>query len=200
MNKLIPFKIAVVLGCVSLALVAFAHSNHIISHPIAPTHNVQTHPTKTMPLSDNEIKDEMRSTLGNSMSNVKMKVSHGTIYLAGQLDSLADYEKIITLAESTQGVKDVNVEQLIVKDNPQSLKDLSLTAKVRGTLIREDILDKDIPSWTLNVETKNEQVYLSGQVLSSKQKKSIIRVAKSIKGVQQVHDKMIIVSSHAKKA
>ncbi|KTD22050.1 osmotically inducible protein Y [Legionella lansingensis] len=131
------------------------------------------------------------------MSKIKMKVSNGIVYLSGQLDSKTDYEKVVTLVESTQGVKDVNVDDLSVKGSKQPLHDSYITAKVRGALIREDIMGRDILAWTLDIETKNGQVYLSGQVASVKEKALIMKVVKAVKGVQKINDKMTLSSNSA---
>ncbi|KTC85128.1 BON domain-containing protein [Legionella brunensis] len=180
MDKSITFKIAIVVSCISLTLVAFAKENQTSKTTANQTYNYKMI----------AIKNAVQSALRDYMSKVTMKVSNGVVFLSGRLDSEANYEKIITLAESTQGVKDVNVDQLTVKGSQQSLKDISITAKVKGALIREDIMDKNISSWTIHVDTQKGQVFLTGQVGSIKQKDSIMKVVKSVNGVHEVNDKI----------
>ncbi|KGP62468.1 hypothetical protein EP47_14475 [Legionella norrlandica] len=96
------------------------------------------------------------------------------------------------MTESTQGVGEVNADQLTVKDSKHPLQDTYLTAKIKAALIRSDLMDKDIPSWTIGVETKNGEVYLSGQVASAEERQAILKVVESVKGVQKVNDEMEI--------
>ncbi|ASQ45062.1 BON domain-containing protein [Legionella clemsonensis] len=124
------------------------------------------------------------------MNKVKMKVSNGSIYLFGELDSEIDYEKVVTLVESTEGVTAVNVDNLTIIGRHDSLKDLQLTAKIKGTLIREKILDRNFPAWTIDVKTKNDQVYLTGEVASAEHKKIILDSISSISEVSNIIDKI----------
>ncbi|CEK11752.1 BON domain-containing protein [Legionella hackeliae] len=124
------------------------------------------------------------------MSKVTMKVSNGTIYLSGEVDSDKDFENIVTLAESTAGVTAVNVDNLFVKDNHQSLADLYLTAKIKGTLIRKNILDKNFSAWTIDIKTQNGHVYLTGQADSVINKQAILDTVKSITEVKTIDDNL----------
>lgn len=126
------------------------------------------------------------------MNKVKMKVSNGSIYLFGQLDSEKDYEKIMTLVESTEGLTAVNIDNLTVVGSHHALKDLQITAKIKGILIRKNILDKNVSTWTIDIKTKDSHVYLSGQTISAKHKKIILDTIKSIPEVDQLSDSITV--------
>ena len=142
-------------------------------------------------ISDNAIQSSIKSSLPSFAKNVKVKVTNGIVYLTGKLNSNTDYENVVTLAQSTHGVSDINVDNLTVKDSHDPLSESFMTAKIKGALLKSDLLGKDIPSWSVHVETKNGQVYLSGTVASPEERKNVLDVVKSIKGVTTVNDQMV---------
>lgn len=188
MDKLITFKFAVVAACISLAIVAFADNNANRYQSTSITYQIQN---------NRSLNGAIQRALGDFMSKLSMKVSNGTIFLTGELDSSSDYEKVIMLAQSTEGVKEVNVDNLSVKENHVSLNDIYLTALVKGALIKQHLINKDPSTWSFQVETKDNQVYLSGYAASTKQKKMIIKIAKSIQGVHEVHSTLMTTKNHS---
>ncbi|KTC76940.1 BON domain-containing protein [Legionella brunensis] len=197
MDRMIQLKAAAILLSSGLACSAFAAANTdtTTTAPAAiestpnnqPAVNTTTSVTQS---NDNTLLSLVQSSLEAYKDKVQATVSNGVVYLSGQLDSDTDYEKVVILAESTQGVGDINVDKLTVKGSDEPLNDSLLTAKIKGALIQEDIMGKDLPSWSVGVETKNGQVYLSGQVASAKEKQAILDVVKSVKGVGKINDKM----------
>lgn len=140
--------------------------------------------------SDAALTNDVKAAVSGAYAD-KVNVSSrgGVIYLAGELPSDTDYEKVIVMANSIKGVQDVNVDALTVKESEQPLYDTYITAKVKGLLIQKDMMGKDIPSWTLGVETKNGVVYLSGTVKSEEERQKVKDAAKSVQGVTSVEDK-----------
>lgn len=156
----------------------------------------QATPTQTITtVSDSTLIAAVKTVLGNYASKITVTATAGNIHLAGQLDSDTDYEKVVTLAESIQGVQDVDASQLTVKQSQSPLQDTYLTAKAKGAILKSDILGKNIPSWSIGVETKNGKVYLSGKVSNLTQKQKIINIVQSLKGVVQVVDEMQVVAA-----
>nr|HAT8714222.1 BON domain-containing protein [Legionella jordanis] len=141
-------------------------------------------------LTDTALQSSVQAALGAYKDKVKVSVKNSVVYLSGQLNSDTDYEKIVALTQSTPGVGNINVDNLTVKGSSQPLTDSFLTARVKGTLIKANLMGKDLPAWSIGVETKNGQVYLSGQVVSEQEKQAIINVVKSVPGVVQVQDRM----------
>ncbi len=136
--------------------------------------------------------NDVKTALSDYSGKVEVMVKGSVVYLEGELPSDTDYEKVITLAESTKGVTDVNADKLTVKDSKQPLQDTYITAKVKGALIQADVMGKDIPSWTVSVETKNGTVYLSGTVASNDEKQKVVSVVKSVNGVTQVDNQLVV--------
>ncbi|ASQ44780.1 BON domain-containing protein [Legionella clemsonensis] len=206
MDKLIHLKIASALLSGGLAFAAFANVNNTTvapsTDPATAVQSPQSNQTEgmksnntqstTMHLSDDALLSAVESSLGAYKDKVSIKVTNGIVYLSGQLPSDTDYENVVTLVESTRGIGNVNVDNLTVKDSKAPLQDSWITAKVKAALIQADIMGKDLPSWTVGVETKNGQVFLSGQVASAQEKQAILNVVKSVKGVSKVDDQMQI--------
>lgn len=142
--------------------------------------------------SDAQITENVNQVLADYSGKVDTKVNQSVVYLSGELPSDTDYEKVITLTESVKGVSDVNVDKLTVKDSKRPLYDTYITAKVKGALIQSDLMGTDIPSWTISVETKNGEVFLSGKVASEEERQNILKVVNSVNGVKQVDDKMVV--------
>lgn len=127
---------------------------------------------------------------------VKIEVHNmnGIIHLKGALDTDSQYEKAVMLAGSVKGVDEVNADLLTVKKSEQPLTDVFITAKVKGLLIKNKILDtKDIQYWPINIETKNGVVYISGTIDKQVQKENIIEIIHSIDGVTSINTNGLIV-------
>lgn len=193
MNNLIRLKTAVVVGLlVSGISTGYALSETDTTTPTTPDPAATTPVTST---SDNTASDEtlkplVEAKLAPYTNQVKVDVASGVVSLSGQLGSDTDYEKIVTLAESIPGVTDVNADGLTVKDSQAPLTDTYITAKVKGALLESDVMGKDIPTWSVSVETKNGEVFLSGKVNSEQEKQTIVNIAKKVKGVAQVNDQL----------
>lgn len=163
----------------------------------APTTTNPTTTTTPVTLSDEQLQPMVQAILASYKDKVTVAVKSGVVYLSGQLDSDTDYEKVITLAESIQGVTDVNADNLTVKGSNQPLTDTYITAKVKGALLESDIMGKDIPSWSVKVETKDGQVYLSGTVATATEKQTILNVTKKVKGITKVNDQIEVSGGQA---
>ncbi len=141
-------------------------------------------------LSDETINSNVNSALSDYSGKISITVKSGVVYLAGELPSDTDYDKIITTAESSKGVSDVNVDKLTVKDSASPLSDTYITAKVKGALIQSELLGENIPSWPIHVETKDGQVYLSGTIATQQEKQNVLTIVKAVSGVKAVNDKI----------
>ena len=68
------------------------------------------------------------------------------------------------------------------------MDDSTITARVKAALIDH----KDINSSDISVKTENKVVTLSGDVTSTEQKSQALSVAKEVKGVSHVNDKLTV--------
>ncbi len=119
--------------------------------------------------------------------DVSVATHNGNVALKGTVNSDTEYEQAVSLAQSVDGVKDVDVDDLKVKDSESPLTDLAITAKVNGKLIQDNLFSsKELAYMGFDVETKNQVVYLKGKVKSEAIKNNIEQIAKSISGVKSV--------------
>ncbi|HBI21216.1 MAG TPA: hypothetical protein DDY37_01280 [Legionella sp.] len=91
--------------------------------------------TKTVAVNDDSLKASLLSALAPYANKMTISVTNGVAHLSGQLDSNTDYEKVVTVAESTDGIVDVNADNRQVKDSQSPLADTYTTAKVKGVLV-----------------------------------------------------------------
>ncbi|WP_407575655.1 molecular chaperone OsmY [Raoultella terrigena] len=68
------------------------------------------------------------------------------------------------------------------------MDDSTITARVKAALID----DKSIRSTDISVKTENKAVTLSGSVESTEQKEQAVKIAKEVKGVSTVNDKLSV--------
>lgn len=131
----------------------------------------------------------------NTVSNLPVQVSTqaGHVVLVGKVNTDQEASALVQIAESTTGVNDVDTSQLVVKDSKQPLTDTYITAKVKGAFIRQKLFgDASISVSTVNVETTNGVVYLTGSVATQTQANTAIQLAKSVKGVKSVNSKLSV--------
>ena len=156
--------------------------------------------TKTT-ISDSVIttKIESKIILDPSISVYKVNVStnkDGIVTLGGTVNSDTDAAALIQIAQSTDGVNDVDVSNLMVKNSKQPFADTVITAKVKGIFIRENLLgraDAPVGSSNVSIETNNAVVYLSGDVNTQKEANNAVNLAKTIKGVKNVESRIKVV-------
>lgn len=128
-----------------------------------------------------------------SQQNVNVTTNKGVVSLEGTVDSDTEASAAIQLASSATGVVSVDASKLKIKKSKQPFTDLVITAKVRGSLIRERIFDSGDFSGKVNVETKNGVVYLSGTAKNTAQAQNAVKLAQSISGVTRVESTIKVV-------
>ncbi len=129
----------------------------------------------------------------NSVAATKVAVtSHsGQVELTGRVDTDAEANKLIELAESVPNVKDVDNKHLRVNKSKHPMTDSALTAKVKGTFVREKLFgDQDVAVMGIVVETTNGVVYLTGIAANAEEIKNAVKLAKSVHGVKRVKSKV----------
>jgi len=126
-------------------------------------------------------------------SNLKVNVTsnNGIVTLSGNVNTSVEVEKLIELSESVVGVKDVDAPMLTPKESTHSFNDAEITAKIKGTFVREKLFgDKDISVMDVKVTTTNGVVYLTGVVDNQAEADNAVKLAKSINGVKNVDSKL----------
>jgi hyperosmotically inducible protein len=121
-----------------------------------------------------------------SQDNINVSTNRGEVTLEGTVDSDTEASAVIQLASSAAGVVSVDASRLKVKKSTQPFTDLVITAKVKGTFIREKLFDDKDLSSQVKVETKNGVVYLSGTAGTAAQAQNAIKLTQSVSGVTRV--------------
>jgi hyperosmotically inducible protein len=118
---------------------------------------------------------------------INVDTKDGVVTLTGMVDTDLQFEKAVTIAQSTNGVDKVIADNLKVKESKSPMSDLLLTAKVKGTLLKHEYLNGgDTDFWPIQVESRSGVVYLSGKVSSKEQKRELIKTVEAVDGVKSV--------------
>jgi hyperosmotically inducible protein len=108
---------------------------------------------------------------------------NGVVTLTGLVDSEEEIKRAIQIASSVTGVKKV-VNNLRVgqRSFTQYLSDKEITARIKAKLIA----DPEVKALSIDVDTVNRVVTLTGVVESEDQKERAVSHAKSVPGVKSV--------------
>jgi hyperosmotically inducible periplasmic protein len=135
-----------------------------------------------------KIKSGLAANEATHALNITVETNNGVVTLSGTAESNTEAATAVQIAESTEGVNDVNATNLTVKGSDQPLTDAFITAKVKGVFIKNNLIsDKpSVPVTSINVETKEGTVYLSGNVERHSQLNTAVSLTKSVDGVHDV--------------
>jgi len=114
---------------------------------------------------------------------------NGVVTLTGAVESEEEIKRAVEIARNVEGVKKV-VNNLRVEKRGIGcyFSDKEITAKIKLKLIE----DPDLKALSIDVDTVNGVVTLTGAVTSEYQKKKAIEHAKSVSGVIKVIDNLQI--------
>jgi hyperosmotically inducible protein len=142
------------------------------------------------------------SQIDNKMKNEELlkditiyaRSDHGYVSLIGEVDTSLQAEKVITLVQSIKGVTEVDITGLKVKSSKIPFTDTYITAKIKGALIRDRLLDITHPNTPcgIQVETKNGVVYLFGCVKNQKWVDKAIISVRSVSGIKAINNSIKI--------
>lgn len=154
-------------------------------------------PSSNPVTADNDITSAIKQKIAMddtvSGLNVTVTTQNSIVYLSGDVNTDKEASTLIQIAQATHGVKDVDAEKLNIKTSIQPFMDTVITAKVKGAFIRDKLIEgKDIPITTIDVETKDGKVYLTGSADNQDQVNNAIASAKSITNIKDVQAKITI--------
>uniref|UniRef100_A0A7V4JPN0 BON domain-containing protein n=1 Tax=Thermodesulfobacterium geofontis TaxID=1295609 RepID=A0A7V4JPN0_9BACT len=114
---------------------------------------------------------------------------NGVVTLTGAVESEEEIKRAVEIAKNVEGVKKVVNNLRIEKRGVGSyFSDKEITAKIKLKLIE----DPDLKALSIDVDTVNGVVTLTGAVTSEYQKKKAIEHARSVSGVIKVIDNLQI--------
>ena len=129
---------------------------------------------------------EVGKTIEDSVITAKItvKTQDGVVTLSGYVKNNHAFVDALRLVKSTDGVKNVEVDDLVIKQVNTALTDAYITAKVEAAVLKAKVFDDEsIPIVGINAATTNGTVTLTGKV---KQDKSVIAILKRVNAVRGV--------------
>lgn len=139
------------------------------------------------------VQQKISSNVITENSGITVTTNSGVVSLSGDVMTENEASTAIESANSVDGVTDVNTDKLMIKNSSQPYQDAFITAKVKGLFIREKLFgDKPISAMSIDVETKNGIVYLTGTADTKEQEATAISLSKGVSGVTDVKSKVVI--------
>ncbi len=114
---------------------------------------------------------------------IHVTTTNYVVYLEGTIDTRLQETRIVELAQSVKGVKDVNGSKLSVTNSNNFFQDAFITAKVKGKIMQLYNEDKIAKGYDLHVETTNGAVHIFGKVTD---RNDIAIVEKSVGDIADV--------------
>jgi len=139
-----------------------------------------------------KIKSKIAVNKSLSIFSINVTTHNGVVKLDGEVNSNTDVGEVIEIAQATDGVTDIDVSHLTVKESNSPLLDTIITAKIKGLYLKNKLFNSNISAMTVKVETNNGIVHLSGTADDQGQIDNAIKLAKTIKGVKEVHSRIKI--------
>jgi osmotically-inducible protein OsmY len=144
--------------------------------------------------------DNITSTIETSIEtnhdvsdlNIDVTNKGGIIKLVGNTVSNKQAGILVEIAESATGVKDVDVSRLLTRNLQPVPAGVLISAKIKGTFIREKLFSEDLVGMPITVKTINGTVFLSGSVSSQALVDNAIKMAKTVSGVGTVKSELIV--------
>jgi len=112
---------------------------------------------------------------------------NGMVTLTGIVETEAEKKRAEEVAKKVEGVRGVKNNLMVGhRSFGQSLDDKLLTARIKTKLIAEP----GIRSLSIDVDTVNGVVTLTGEVKSKAQRRRVIEIVRTTKGVKRVIDNL----------
>ncbi len=176
-----------------VALAAAPGCDKDVEEPVLTTDDQAIAGTEYQPptLSDegieNAIEGELISDSGVSYLKVDVEVADGIATLKGEVDNLLAKERAEHLAETVRGVRAVVSRIDVTLEDPPS------NAEIEQWIVEALALDPATDSYEVDVEVRDEgSVTLTGVVQSWRESQLVAQVAKGIRGVREVQNRVTI--------
>lgn len=119
--------------------------------------------------------------------DIKVTINNSTAILSGEVDTNLQYDRAMILAMNTEGIENVDVKNLKIKDSKDPFADALVTAKIKLNLFKDKYFKgQDVLVWPITASTYNGTVYVIGEVQSAEQKQRILKVIEDTDGVKAV--------------
>jgi len=139
------------------------------------------------PLVAGAIESELWEARGVDPNGIDVQVAQGVVTLTGTVDNILESERAVRIASLTRGVASV-IDRLEVADSGRS--DEGVERDVEAALVTDPATE----SWEIQTSVVRGNVTLSGAVQSGAERRLAERVAKSVRGVRSVDNRLEIES------
>ena len=136
-----------------------------------------------------EVKAKLVETKGVPSTAINVEVSKGRVQLGGFLETNAEKTAALAAAKSVSGVTKVSDGLVVIKKDRsagQAIDDTTIQATLKSKLAEQDASK----AWSINTDVYNGQVLMSGFIHGEKARAQASEIAKGIKGVKQVYNKI----------
>jgi len=157
---------------------------------VAPAHAEKT-PGQTVDDSAlaTSVKAKLVETKGVPSTAINIEVSKGRVQLGGFLETDAEKTAAIAAAKSVSGVTKVHDSLVVIKKDRsagQAIDDTAIQATLKSKLAGADASK----AWSINTDVYDGQVLMSGFIHGEKARAEAGEIAKGIKGVKNVYNKI----------
>lgn len=135
------------------------------------------------------VKAKLIDTKGVPSTAINIEVDQGRVSLGGYLESDAEKKAALDAAKSVTGVKKVYDGLVVIKKDRsagQAIDDTTIQATLKSKLAGMDASK----AWNINTDVYNGEVLMSGFIHGEKSKLEADKIAREIKGVKKVHNKL----------
>jgi len=126
-------------------------------------------------------------------SKISVKTRDQIVYIRGWVDTVLQANKLIEIAQSVSGVKDINDSKLKTVSSANFLDDAYVTAKVKGKILQLFNEGKISKGHALHVETANGDVHIFGKVTNKNDIKEIEFASANVTDVNKVNTNIEVI-------
>ncbi|RYG62135.1 MAG: BON domain-containing protein [Alphaproteobacteria bacterium] len=154
---------------------------------------LQNRPAKQV-AADTEVKVRVKDNLTQAnfgyLTDIGIDVFYGDVLLTGVVPSNKEGERVLDLVRRTPGVKKVYNELFVGSAYPtgQKAKDAWISAQLQPRLLGA----KDAYPLNYLITVVNNHVYIMGDTGTQGEKDHVIHILRTTRGVQQVHDYLVV--------
>ncbi len=125
---------------------------------------------------------------------IETDVTDGVAVITGKVDNEVEKDLATELAKSVEGIKDVENRLVIEqksKDEDSVASDIT-DASITTAISTKLLLNTEIDSTEIDIDTDNRKVVLNGTVESEAEKDLVIQIAKNTFEVEKVEDRLAV--------
>lgn len=136
------------------------------------------------------IKDALAQTRSNYFTDINVDVFYGNVLLTGVVPTTAEGDVVLDIARRTPNVGKVYNELFVgsAYTVSQKAKDAWISAQIQPRLLGA----KDAYPLNYLISVVNNHVYILGDALTQGEKDHVLHILRTTRGVQQVHDYLVI--------